>query len=62
MTIRKRVRILWAALTQSWTTFTCPCGAEAYVSDGAGKLLDGQLCEACEVKEFERWMQNKGVA
>jgi hypothetical protein len=55
MSIAKRLRILYAVFTQSWTTFTCPCGKEAFISNGAGKLLDGQLCEECEGREFDRW-------
>jgi hypothetical protein len=55
MTITKRLRILYAALTQPWTVFTCSCGTDVWVSDGAGKLLDGQLCDACEAKAFDQW-------
>jgi hypothetical protein len=52
---RKRLRILYAAFTQSWTTFRCPCGAESYIV-GTAVALDGQLCEACESREFNKWI------
>ena len=55
MTLRKRLRILYAALTQSWVSVTCPCGQQLWVSDTAGNLLDGQMCDACESKAFEIW-------
>jgi hypothetical protein len=55
MTIRKRLRILYALITQSWTTFRCPCGAESYIV-GTAVALDGQLCEDCESREFHKWI------
>jgi len=55
MSITKRLRILYAALTQNWTFFTCKCGTDVWVSDKAGNLLDGQQCDACEAKAFSVW-------
>jgi hypothetical protein len=58
MTPTKRLRILWAVLTQDWQTFHCPCGKESWILGTAHPLLDGQMCDECEAKEFERWMQS----
>jgi hypothetical protein len=68
MSFGKRLRILYAALTQQWTFFTCACGEDVWVSDRAGRLLDGQQCDACEAKAFAVWekdftsRQQKGAA
>lgn len=55
--LTKRLRVLYACLTQSWTTFRCPCGAESYIV-GTPVNLDGHLCEACEAREFDKWIQD----
>lgn len=59
MSLRKRLRVLYAALTQEWVTFTCQCGTEVWVSDTAGKLLDGMLCDACEMKAYDKWVDEQ---
>jgi hypothetical protein len=56
--LRKRLRILYAAFTQSWTTFQCPCGAESYIV-GTAVALDGQLCADCETRQFEQWFDKE---
>lgn len=68
MSLAKRLRVIVAALTQNWTSFTCQCGEVVWVSDTAGNLLDGQQCDACEAKAFDAWerdytaRQQKGAA
>lgn len=69
--LRRRFRILYAALTQHWQVVTCACGRELYVNADTGTLLTGLLCDACESTVFEQWrvdyearmgQQHKGVA
>ena len=55
MTWRERLRVMLASVTNNWHVFTCGCGKDVWVSDGAGKLLDGQMCDACESKAFAVW-------
>lgn len=55
MTWMNRLRVIGASFTQPWSSFTCSCGTDVWVSDGAGKLLDGQLCDDCEAKAFAIW-------
>lgn len=67
MTLKRRWRILTAALFQEWHTFTCPgCKSVSYIS-GHYPDLRGLLCEECEGKEFDKWLadyrqREKGVA
>jgi hypothetical protein len=69
MSLRKRLRVIVAALTQEWHTFRCPCGAESYLC-GHAPDLNGLLCQTCEAREFEKWAadfnkrmeQQKGAA
>lgn len=56
MSLKKRLRVLWAALTQTWVTVTCDCGTEMWVNDRAGQFLDGLLCDECEAKAHDRWL------
>ena len=54
----KRLRILWAALTQRWSVFTCPrCQVESYIS-GHAPDVSGLLCQDCEAKDFEKWIED----
>jgi transcription elongation factor Elf1 len=56
MSLTKRLKVIVAALKQDWHTFTCPeCGAESYIC-GHAPDLNGLLCQACESKEFDKWM------
>lgn len=56
MTFYKRLRVVWAAVTQTWLEFECTrCHQTAWISGDNGNLLDGLMCESCEVVEFEKW-------
>lgn len=57
--MKKRLRILWAAMTQRWFVFTCPkCGNASYVCGNAFPLTDGLICEECEGIQFDAWVQD----
>lgn len=50
----KRLRIVWAALTQDWRQETCPtCGDTWYAVTRA--TPSGLWCQTCEGKQFEVW-------
>jgi hypothetical protein len=59
MSLRKRLKVLYAALTQHWFMFTCGCGKDVWVSDGAGTLLDGLMCDECEAKAHDAWFNRE---
>ena len=52
----KRLRILWAALTQSWREEACPTCGDTWFSVTRA-TPSGLWCQACETKQFETWMQ-----
>lgn len=58
MTWRQRLRVVFASLTRDWSSFTCACGADVWVSDSAGQLLQGQQCDACHAKTFDIWQKD----
>ena len=54
MTIKKRLRVLWAALTQTWVEHRCACGATQWV-EGVDFWSDPTECVDCEAKAFDAW-------
>lgn len=56
MTIQKRLRVIWAALTQEWSEDRCKCGASQLVS--GERWSDPVMCVSCEAKKFDEWMQD----
>jgi hypothetical protein len=59
MTLAKRCRIVWAALTQDWRDFTCRCGLVGYTS--AAFSVDPELCSDCEARRYEQWWKSHHV-
>jgi hypothetical protein len=62
--MRKRLRILRAALTQDWHEHTCPqCQSRWFCQVG---LCEGQLCASCDAALYEGWrvndLRNSGAA
>ena len=53
MTIWKRLRILWAALTQNWQEYRCACGEVGYSS--VAFETPSEVCLDCEAERYERW-------
>lgn len=69
MSLRKRLRVIWAALTQDWREDRCKCGASQFVS--GERWSDPVMCVSCESRQFDKWMlefqtrqqqQRKGAA
>ena len=55
MSIRKRLRILWAAATQTWHEKQCAeCGNKYWAVGPATDLI--AICDRCEVEEMDRFM------
>ena len=53
----KRLRILWAALTDTWHQETCKqCGDRVWVQ-GHRRWSDPELCVPCETKQFDKWAE-----
>ena len=60
MSLTKRLRILWAALTQDWQEKRCACGS---VTWSQRQEPEPFVCDACEIRQFEQWMTEKeGIA
>jgi hypothetical protein len=55
MSIKKRLRVILAALTQSWTLVDCQCGKSIWVCNLSPRLKDGLSCDACETQQFDTW-------
>ena len=58
MSIRKRLKAFWAALTQTANTFRCQCGKTALVIGDHAPDFTGMLCADCEADESERWLND----
>jgi hypothetical protein len=59
---RRRLRVVWAALTQDWHEHTCQRCRQSWWCQGAEcSLWPGLECEACTVHHFEDWMADHGV-
>jgi hypothetical protein len=54
MSIRKRLKMFVAICTQDWRLVTCPCGSESWI---AGKAQVDHLCEDCEAKRHDIWVE-----
>lgn len=59
MSRSKRVRVIWAALTQEWQEKQCVCGFVIWHQKQSFSALIPELCESCEIKTFEAWMAQK---
>lgn len=57
MGLRKRLRVIWSALTQDWRECRCACGSVTW-----SQRLEPTpfVCDACETTEFETWMAARG--
>ena len=54
MTWRKRVRVLWAAVSQQWHEKTCAeCGGKSLAVGTPTDLIF--ICDACELEEMDRF-------
>lgn len=58
MTLRKRLRVLWAAAYQEWHEFECPSCHQTSWLCGHYPDLNGMLCQTCESDEHEKWMND----
>lgn len=54
MTLRKRLRVLWAALSQTWHTHTCPCGI-SWECCAPRICNEHELCLGCELQQLQEW-------
>lgn len=54
MTLRKRLRVVLAALRQEWHDKTCAECGKTYLAVGPPTHLIA-ICDACELKEMERF-------
>ena len=56
MTLRKRLRVILAALRQEWHEKTCgECGSTWMAVGKPTDLI--AICDACELKEMERFTE-----
>ena len=53
MSLFKRLRVLWAALTQEWSEESCAACGASWMQQGV-KVSD--LCLVCDAKETNRWL------
>ena len=60
MTLRKRLRVLWAALRQNWHQHACLDCPETWCCQGV-TCKSGQplmtRCATCEATQHEQWFQ-----
>jgi len=58
MSLRRRLRILYAALFQSWHMHHCGCGQSWYCC--APKRCDtSDMCVDCEARQLDAWMRQQ---
>lgn len=57
MTLRKRLRVLWAALSQRWHQHTCQTCQDAWYCQGAvcAAFTVDHECAGCLTKHFNEW-------
>lgn len=55
MSIKKRLKVLWAALTQQWTEHACDECGDSWWEVGRDQLAP-RTCAACEGEAFDRYM------
>ena len=62
--MRKRLRLLWALLTQDWRAQTCKVCRETWISTVNAPEVGADLCADCEGKAFNEWItaHHKGAA
>lgn len=54
MSLSKRLRVLWAALTQQWHEKTCAeCGVTSLHVGQPSNLIF--ICDACELEQMDRF-------
>lgn len=53
MTFTKRLRVLWAALSQEWHQHTCLCGATCWIE--GRQTWAQQQCSDCESRQMAAW-------
>lgn len=58
MSWQKRLRVIWAALTQDWHLETCETCPNTWWSDRRCVPSTGQ-CLECEDRHFADWMQKQ---
>lgn len=71
MTLRKRIRQMWAAASQEWHQQTCSECGSTWMAVGKERPELIRICDACEVENLSRFMvfaeleyrrmSNKGV-
>jgi hypothetical protein len=54
MSLRKRLRVLKAALMQEWREVTCPVCGFMWFTQQVGSLWPNDVCAECEAKQFEQ--------
>lgn len=57
MSLKKRILIVLAALSQEWHQHQCKCGRTQWV-EGRDTWTDATECIPCETKAFEAWQRN----
>lgn len=58
MSIRKRIRAYWSALTAPVNEFTCPCGHTSIVLGWHPPDFQGLLCVECDERDMEKWLDD----
>jgi hypothetical protein len=57
MTLRKRLRVMWAAMRQDWHQHVCACGRTQWI-EGRDTWGDPSMCVSCEGQHFDQWLQD----
>lgn len=57
MSLTKRLRVIWAALTQTWAEHQCPVCGQAWWSSALHPEPLGALCAECDATTMDQWVQ-----
>lgn len=61
MSLTKRLRVIWAALTQQWQPERCRSCARYYWTQAAVERPADAMCPECETKAFGAWLNELEV-
>ena len=61
MSLKKRLRVLWAALTQRWHEHQCRTCHDTWFCQGTNcELYPGEECGACADAGYSEWARRHG--
>lgn len=58
MTLRKHLRMCWAIFNQDWGVYKCSSCDNVWYLSGEAPDMRGLICESCESKEFDKWLED----